>query len=149
MDGWNICHTQDPDLRIDPSAMKERDYSNSADTDRYQVNILTEESGRRLQKGGEVQAEAARRLMEGLFSDQNQGRDGDAVLARAESLDIFTSAENLKSMNTVREQPGLPLPAAAGLFLILGLAGYALGRLFQAYKRRKEHVHNDYSTVKG
>jgi len=87
--------------------------------------------------------------MEGLFSDQNQGRDGDAVLARAESLDIFTSAENLKSMNTVREQPGLPLPAAAGLFLILGLAGYALGRLFQAYKRRKEHVHNDYSTVKG
>ena len=149
MDGWKICHTQEPDLRIDPSTMKERDYNSTADTDRYQISILTEESGRRLQKMKESEAEAGKQLMNGLFTEQIQERDGDEVLAQVESLDIFISAEKLKSMNTVKERSDVALPFAAGLFLILGLAGYALGRLLHGYKRRKEHVHNNYGAAGG
>ena len=149
MDGLTeLRPTQDPDLRIDPSAMKERDYHNTADTDRYQVSILTAESGRLMQEGKEAQAKAMRQLVEEIFSGQAPVQERDAVLAQMESLDIFTSAERLKSVNAVSDRQGLPLPAIVGLFVILGLAGYGLGRLLHAHGRRKGNVYNDYGTAK-
>lgn len=140
---------KDIDLRIDPGIIKEREYQNRADTDQYQVDILTKESQRLLRKAGIMEEGKKEALVGQLFLEPDQQTDEDFTLLQMQELNIFTSAEEMKNTRVVQKKSEVPTGAVIGLFVALGVLGFILGKAANAHRRRNEHVSNSNSTVDG
>lgn len=140
----DVAFCASTDLEIKPKVITERGYSDAAVTDKYDIELLTEDSYNQAQEISQNRMLEYEKAQADLFAKDNGYEEANNVNAVIEDLGLFKKGYSVTE-KTVEVQEADVNFVLSALIILLGIGiGVGLSIAVQRRNGRKGNEHNSY-----